>query len=124
MSKRALVARVIAVGTMVASTAIGVGVSPAQANVSPTTLAIDCTQYGTNKDPGTLVTDGAVPYRRGPAGECASVGNHQGLAYIWCSKFNAHGNLWYYVRDSSSNTIGWVWSGNVRSTSGSDHDRC
>ncbi|MFT7839738.1 hypothetical protein Q5530_26640 [Saccharothrix sp. BKS2] len=123
MSKRILVARVVAVGAMVVSSAVGAGVSSAGATV-PSAQAIDCTQYGTNKNPGTLTTDGAAPYRRGPAGECASVGSHSGLAYIWCQKVNAYGHLWYYVRDSSSNTVGWVWSGNVRSTSGSNNARC
>ena len=53
-----------------------------------------------------------------------TVGNHEGKAFIWCSKYNTYGNLWYYVRDSSSNTVGWVWSGNVSSVVGSNHATC
>ncbi|MET7281124.1 hypothetical protein ABZS29_23000 [Kribbella sp. NPDC005582] len=65
------------------------------------------------------------PYRRGPGAACASVGNHEGKAAIWCSKYNPEtGNLWYYARDISSNTVGWVWAGNVQRTEGSNHAGC
>jgi hypothetical protein len=98
-----------------ASTAVGVGATTSQA-------AIDCTQYGTNVDGGYLYTSG--PYHTGPAGECGTLPGGGGKAYIWCSKFNAYGNLWYYVRDATDNTLGWVWSGNVSSVVGSNHARC
>lgn len=116
MSKKTI-GRIAAAFAITASSAIGVSAGASQA-------AIDCTQYGTNKDSGYLYTAGAVPYHRGPAGECATVGNHSGKAFIWCSKYNTYGNLWYYVRDASSNTMGWVWSGNVSSVSGSNHAKC
>lgn len=117
MSKKSSIGRMAAAVAIAATSLVWVGASASNA-------AVDCTQYGTDKDNGSLVTLGAVPYRRGPAGECSSVGNHEGKAFIWCSKYNASGNLWYYVRDSSSNTLGWVWSGNVQSVSGSNHATC
>jgi len=120
VSKRTLIARVVAVGTMVISSAVGVGVVPAQA----TAAEVVCNQGGGNNDPGTLVTNGAVPYRTGPGEVCAALSNRSGTGDIFCSKFNEHGNLWYYVRDRSSGTLGWVWSGNVQSTSGSNHAGC
>ncbi|WBQ04477.1 hypothetical protein [Kribbella sp. CA-293567] len=89
-----------------------------------TSQAEDCTQYGTNVDGGFLYTNGAVPYRRGPATGCASTGNRSGKAAIWCSKYNDVGNLWYYARDISSNVVGWVWAGNVSRTEGSNHRSC
>ncbi|MFI5732896.1 hypothetical protein ACIA49_22455 [Kribbella sp. NPDC051587] len=86
--------------------------------------AIDCTQYGTNKDGGFLYTNGSVPYHRGPAGSCSSIA-HSGKAAIWCSTYNPDsGNLWYYARDISSNGMGWVWAGNVTSVQGSNHKLC
>jgi hypothetical protein len=116
MSKK-VIARV-AVAMAVTATSLVVGAGTSQA-------AIDCTQYGTNKDAGFLYTIGAVPYRRGPGAACASVGNHEGQAAIWCSKYNPEtGNLWYYARDISSNTVGWVWAGNVQRTEGSNHAMC
>jgi hypothetical protein len=117
MAKKATIGRTLAAVAIAASSTVWVGASSSYA-------AIDCTQYGTNKDGGYLYTNGAVPYHRGPAAECPTVGNHEGKAYIWCSKYNAYGNLWYYVRDSSSNTVGWVWSGNVSSVIGSNHAKC
>ncbi|MFK4085375.1 hypothetical protein ACI2LF_14775 [Kribbella sp. NPDC020789] len=85
--------------------------------------AVDCTQYGTNKDGGFLYTIGSVPYHRGPAASCSSI-NHEGKAAIWCSTYSESGNLWYYARDISSNGMGWVWAGNVSRTEGSNHKLC
>lgn len=117
MSKKTTIGRTAALVAIAASSTVWIGASTSQA-------AIDCTQYGTNKDGGYLYTNGSVAYHRGPAGECASVGNHQGKAYIWCSKYNTYGNLWYYVRDSDTNTVGWVWAYNVQSVTGSNHATC
>ncbi|MGW5188312.1 hypothetical protein ACWEOO_03585 [Kribbella sp. NPDC004138] len=115
MPKKTTVGRALAAVAIAASSTAWVGASSSYA-------AIDCTQYGTNKDGGYLYTNG--PYHTGPAGECATLPAQSGKAYIWCSKFNAYGNLWYYVRDATSNTVGWVWSGNVSSVVDSNHAKC
>ncbi|SER89049.1 hypothetical protein SAMN05216188_11715 [Lentzea xinjiangensis] len=111
MSKRALFGRMTAVGVMVVSSAVGIGASPAQA-------AVVCPQYGRDGNGGTLQTIGSEPYRNGPGQNCDVYSNRSGTADIFCKKFNELGNLWYYARDRSSGTLGWIWSGNVASTSG------
>lgn len=117
MSKKMTIGRSVAAVAIAATSLVWVGAGTSQA-------AMDCTQYGTNKDRGYIYTDGAVPYRRGPAAECPSVGNHQGLAFIWCTKLNRYGKIWYYVRDSSSNTVGWVYAGNVTSVNETNREWC
>lgn len=111
MSKRALFARIAAVGTMVASSFIGIGASPAQA-------AVVCPQ-SFNGNGGTLQTVASEPYRTGPGENCGIYSYQAGTADIVCKKFNQLGNLWYYARDRDSGVLGWIWSGNVASTSGS-----
>ncbi|GGL43965.1 hypothetical protein H9L10_11720 [Phycicoccus endophyticus] len=113
MTKKSALARLLAVSAVAATSVVG---------VSTSAQAIDCTQYGPNVDPGYLYTSG--PYHRGPAGECATLPGHSGKAYIQCSKFNKYGNLWYFVRDASDNTVGWVWSGNVSRVVNSNHKKC
>lgn len=99
------------VGIMAVSSFIGVGVSPAQA-------AVICPQSGRNGQGGTLQTIGSEPYRNGPGENCGLLSYRSGTADIYCKKFNELGNLWYYARDRSSGVLGWIWSGNVASTSG------
>lgn len=111
MSNRALLGRIVAVGIMVISSTIAVGASQAQA-------AVTCPQFGRDGNGGTLQTNGSSPYRTGPGQNCGVYDNRSGTADIFCKKFNELGNLWYYARDQSSGTLGWIWSGNVASTSG------
>lgn len=114
MAKQALLTRVAAVGIMVFSSVVGVGASQAQAAV--------CNQTGRNGNGGTLQTIGSEPYRNGPGENCGIYSYRSGTADIFCKKFNSAGNLWYYAKDRSSGTLGWIWSGNVASTSGSRPD--
>ncbi|WP_344959963.1 hypothetical protein [Saccharothrix longispora] len=102
--------RVAAVGVMAVSSAVGIGASQAQA-------AVICPQVGTGNG-GTLQTFGSEPYRTGPGENCGIYSHESGTADIICKKFNQLGNLWYYAKDQNSGVTGWIWSGNVSSTSG------
>ena len=75
-------------------------------------------QSGPNNSSATLQAMASSPYRKGPGANYCSFGNHEGLAYIHCRKQSDAGNPWYLARDSNSGTVGWIWAGNVSSTSG------
>ncbi|MFC9688208.1 hypothetical protein ACFTSF_06675 [Kribbella sp. NPDC056951] len=116
MIKLASAGRVLAGAALVGSSLAVVNMGAAH--------AIDCTQSPSVRDSNsTLVTRGSVPYHTGPAAQCASV-NRSGHASIYCQKLNEFGNLWYYAKDTSSGHKGWVWAGNVQSTSGGPHLHC
>lgn len=115
--------KMVNVGRVIAGTAL-VGSSLAVINVGAA-HAVDCSQHFGDKDANSvLYTAGSVPYHTGPGGACAVKSNRSGRADIHCWKYNEYGNVWYYARDISSGTIGWVWSGNVSSTAGGPHARC
>lgn len=111
MPARTLFVQMAAVGIMAVSSVVGVGATQAQA-------AVVCPQSGRNGNGGTLQTIGSEPYRTGPGENCGIYSYRSGTADIFCKKFNELGNLWYYAKDRSSGTLGWIWSGNVASTSG------
>jgi hypothetical protein len=116
--------KLASVGRVIAGTAL-VGSSLAVVDAGAAHAAIDCTQAFPDKDPDSLlVTLQPAAYHTGPGGECLTKAMRSGVADIYCAKFNARGQLWYYARHLDSGTIGWVWGGNVDGTRSRPHERC
>lgn len=108
------VTRGLATAAVVASVGLA-GASTAQAREA---ACNDNFVGGTNNSGASLQAASGSAYRKGPGAGYCNMGNREGLAYIWCTKRSADGNPWYLARDNSSGVLGWIWAGNVISTSG------
>ncbi|MBB1244912.1 hypothetical protein GL263_15255 [Streptomyces durbertensis] len=61
-----------------------------------------------------------TPLRTEPYAKCAANRYKKGTKFFyWCYITNDHGNRWIFGRIAGSDTLGWVYSGNVTWEDGS-----
>jgi hypothetical protein len=75
---------------------------------------------GSNNSSAYITTASSTPFRHGPGGDYCAYSHESGKAFVWCTTSSRN---WWYVRDDSSNVLGWVYKDNIltKSMSGSVH---
>ncbi|GAA0598047.1 hypothetical protein HPO96_20950 [Kribbella sandramycini] len=112
------ISKVFAVGSAMivmaaGTTAVAAGTAAAGSSACNNTVV-----GGPNNSNGFLQAKAGSPYRKGPGASYCAYSNREGTGAIWCTKRSADGNPWYLARDTSSGVVGWIWAGNVTSTTG------